>query len=123
MRRSALSAVRPSVTLPLAQSCLELEPELRLPAHRHLDVLAGAVAVLTMIHAGSTLTIIAAICVVARAQARKRPVLRALLPNRFETNTDLLLTTETLVRDQLRRELQQRQQGDSTERGPPRCVA
>ena len=86
-------------------------------------LLQVASEVIAMMHAGSTLTIIAAICVVARAQGKHRPVLRALLPGRIETHTDLMLTTETLVRDQLRREVQQRQQGDSTERGPPRRVS
>lgn len=87
------------------------------------ELLRVAATVMDMMRAGSTLTIIAAICVVARAQGKKRPVLRALLPGRIETHTDLIGTTETLVRDQLRREVQQRQEGDSTERGPPRGVA
>ena len=77
-----------------------------------------AATVLAMLRAGSRLTIATAIQVVACAESDHRPVLRCLLPNRFETNENLLLTAETLVEDALWREVLEEER--ARQRGPPK---
>ena len=84
------------------------------------ELLHVAAAVVAMLQTGKDLSIAAAIIIVARAGCQQRPLLRTLIPNRIESHADLLLTTETLVRDRLRREhAEQQPAGNSSERGPP----
>jgi hypothetical protein len=83
------------------------------------ELLQVATAVIAMLGAGSRLSMFAAIEVVARAECQHRPLLRSLLPGRVETHADLILTTETLVLDHLRRSQHDEQEPNSTERGPP----
>ena len=85
------------------------------------ELLDVAAAVLAMLRAGSRLTIAAAIQVVARAESDHRPVMRCLLPNRFETDENLLLTTETLIEDAFWREALEHER--AMQRGPPKQLA
>ena len=84
-----------------------------------LEVAAEAVALL---HCGAAISMGQAIVMVARAGKDRCPLHRSLLPGGVATNADLILTAETLIQDQLRRESAPAE-SSNTQRGPPGIAA
>ena len=84
------------------------------------ELLHVAATVVAMLRTGKELSIAAAIIIVARAGCQQRPMLRGLIPNCIDSHNDLMLTTETIVQDRLRRRQAERQlEGSVSKRGPP----
>jgi hypothetical protein len=87
------------------------------------ELLQVAAAACALLLSGAAESIGEAVVRVARAACHNRPLLRTLLPGRFETHADLILTTETLVLDRLRRHHDDTKPTTATVRGPPGQVA
>ena len=93
----------------------QTRPRFEIEASIICELLPVAAAVVTLLVRHGSLALTTAIGIVARARCHDRPLLRALVPGQIDSHADLLLITQTLVRDQLRRD----QQTQANERGPP----